>query len=445
MNVQLKLDRAHLVTNEFDFDRHIPPHCAVAAYSLFVADALALRRALRLENDEQVRTNAERCLRGNLKKAVMTTLPCSCEKLQGSVPCTLRVAAFAALLGMLPRQSRGAQQRGLEWARRNGLRANTRDTAWDLNDLMFALESLVVHWERVSESAWASETPLGYFQGDAGAYFLFLWKQCARFLSMSRPDDIAEHMNAGKFTLPYSNLPGSSSSSSGSSSVIALHTNTVAQMCEVWRFVRYERFFPFSETPVDLTERAADQEQFLRAFHLEVRQLDVDKFRELLRRRLVARFLCPTDTEVYYHLKPGSRGKGFDPDSVISERHSLNLPGYLQKLASAWTFEKMLQDPIVRDELFRAMADSGCRSKCGSDFTTKFFEEPGPPAQPALRNAGVPYIKRYGHAFVLVHRGEGVSPPSPFASAFKAWLLTLKNNSTVPYGIRFDSLYTHFE
>ena len=439
MQVQLRLRRSYELGNKFDFDESIPPHCAVAAYSLFVVDAIELSRRL---NDAPNQKESLRRLRQNLRKAVMTPLPCSYEKLRGAVPCTLRVAAFSTLLRVLPPQSSRSKQRGMDWATRHGLRSNTRPADWDLNDLMFALESLVVHWERLSKLAWSSPAPLSFLRKDGGAYFLLLWHQCARFLSMTTPQDIAEYMNAGKFTLPYANVPSADSGES----VVALHTNTLAQMCEIWRFVRYERFFPFDEWEVvPASTQEEHQRIFLQVFHLEIRQLEVDKFRELLRLRLAARFLCPADTETYYHLKPGSRGKGFDPDSVINERHTLNLPGYLQKVASGWTFEQMLGDPMVRDELFRAMADSGCRSKCGSNFTTKFFEQPGPPTDSVARSANVPYLKRYGHAFVLVHRGKGKTPPLPFASAFCAWISVLKRNSIVPYGVRFDTLFPLFE
>lgn len=442
MEVSLRLTRADCAENKFDFDKNIPQHCQEAAYCLFVLDTLEL-----CENTDTWDLDAKRRARRNVRKAVLSSLPCASNKLQGAVPCTLRVAAFTAMLKLLPSQSARSAKAALVWAQEEGLRGNTRDEAWTLNDLMFSLETLVVHWERLVERRWRAwrawgsgdlESAVRFFQHQTSPlskYLLYLWRQCARFVFMQGSNNIAEHMNAGKFTLPYSSDDGSTK--------IALHTHTVSTMCEIWRYTYFERSVTFCPARLGgFVLCPEDEGIFLNLFHFEIRQLEVDKFRELLRKRLAARFLCPADAEIYRQLKGG--GKKFDPDSVINERHTLNLPGFLQDIGAAWTFDAISQQPLIRDELHRAMCDSGCRSKCGTDFSTRFFEEPGPPPGGVPKNKRIPYVKRYGHAFVLMFGSKAVTPPVPFALAFAAWARKLRAMRLHPYGINYEKVTISF-
>lgn len=440
MNISLKLKRAHTEGNNFDFDVDIPPHCAAAAYTLFVLDTLELT------NTRTLGAAAKKRARKHIRKAVMTSLPCSGEKLQGAVHCTMRVAAFVALLKLLPSQSSATAQAALAWAQSNRLRGHTREGVWNLNDVMFSLEALVVHWETFTQSVWDDFDPhdpdktcriMKHHASPLSAYLLYLWKQCARFVFMKSAKDIAEHMNAGQFTLPYSK-------EGGSGHEVALHTKTITVMCEIWRFTHYERSITFS--PSDLQSCVFDEERdeatFLSVFAFEKNQLDVDKFRELLRKRLAGRFLCPADAEIYRQLKGG--GKKFDPDSVLGDRHTLNLPGFLQEVSGGWSFEDMCAHPRIRDELYLAMCDSGCRSKCGSDFTTRFYKQPGPPVDSVAPSAFVPVVKRYGHATVVVQGGLAVTPPVPFASAFAIWCRRCARQNLRPYGINFEKITSKF-
>ena len=265
MNISLKLTRANLQDNTFDFDTNIPPHCAAAAYTLFVLDTLELAC-----QGASLSADAKKQARRNIRKAVMTSLPCSGEKLQGAVHCTLRVSAFVALLKLLPKQSVATAKAGLEWAQANHFRGHTREGVWNLNDVMFSLETLVVHWESYMRSLWRNfdcENPaytfrqLRHHASSLSVYLLYLWKQCARFVFMDNARDIAEYMNAGKFTLPYA-------LDNGAGHKIALHTETVNIMCEIWRFTHYERSIQFSETQLrefDYDE-AADENTFLSVF-----------------------------------------------------------------------------------------------------------------------------------------------------------------------------------
>lgn len=438
MDVSLRLTRANFAENVFDFDKDIPPHCSEAAYCLFLLDTLEL-----CENTQTWELDVKRRVRKNLRKAVLSSLPCTRNKLHGAVPCALRVAAFTAMLKLLPSQSNRTAKISLEWAQEEGLRGNTRGEDWDLNDLMFSLETLVVHWETLVHRHWRTadfRSAVHFFQHQTSplsGYLLYLWRQCARFVFMRGSGDIATHMNAGKFTLPYS-------SGGGSSHNIALHTNTVATMCEIWRYIHFERSVSFCPTSLESFALCPeqDEERFLNLFRFEIRQLEVDKFRENFRKQLATRFLCPADAETYRQLKGG--GKKFDADSVIGERHTLNLPGFLQEIGAGWTFEKISQQPLVRDELHRAICDSGCRSKCGADFSTRFFEEPGAPLDSVPKNTRVPYVKRYGHAFVLMFGSKAVTPPVPFASAFAAWARKIQELHLNPYGVNYKEVSTTF-
>lgn len=436
MEVSLRLTRANALDNEFDFDKHIPHHCPGAAYCLFVLDTLEV-----CQNTETWDLAVKKKARKNARKAVLSSLPCTSEKLQGGVHCTMRVAAFTAMLKLLPSQSSRTAKAALEWAQEAGLRGNTRETEWDINDLMFSLETLAVHWESLVQTQWSTsdfESAVRFFQDQTSplsGYLLYLWRQCARFVFMKDSREIAAHMNAGIFTLPYNCGDGSRKT--------ALHTHTVTTMCEIWRYIYHERSMSFCLSSLrDFVFCQDDEREFLDLFNFETRQLDVDKFREMFRKRLAARFLCPADAEIFRQLKGG--GKKFDPDSVINERHALNLPGFLQEVGAGWDFDRISSQPMVRDELFRAMSDSGCLSKCGADFSTRFFEEPGVPVNAVPRNKRIPYVKRYGHAFVLMFNSKAVTPPVPFATAFASWARKIQQLRLKPYGINYGKVTTTF-
>lgn len=437
MEVSLRLVRANAPGNEFDFDKHIPDHCPGAAFCLFVLDTIEL-----CQNTETWDLAVKKKARKNTRKAVLSSLPCTSEKMQGGVHCTMRVAAFVAMLKLLPSQSSRTAKRALEWAQEAGLRGNTRETEWGINDLMFSLETLAVHWESLVQRHWNTsdfESAVRFFQHQTSpltGYLLYLWRQCARFVFMKDPREIAAHMNAGVFTLPYNCGDGSRKT--------ALHAHTVTTMCEIWRYIYHERSVSFCSSSLRdvVCCRNDDERNFLNLFNFEIRQLEVDKFREMFRKRLLARFLCPADAEIFRQLKGG--GKKFDPDSVINERHAVNLPGFLQEIGASWTFDKISQQPLVRDELYRAMCDSGCLSKCGADFSTRFFEEPGVPVNTVPRNKKIPYVKRYGHAFVLMFNLKAVTPPVPFATAFASWARKVQQMRLKPYGINYEKVTTIF-
>ncbi len=100
MDVSLRLVRANAPDNEFDFDKHIPDHCPEAAFCLFVLDTIEL-----CQNTETWDLAVKKKARKNTRKAVLSSLPCTSEKMQGGVHCTMRVAAFVAMLKLLPSQS----------------------------------------------------------------------------------------------------------------------------------------------------------------------------------------------------------------------------------------------------------------------------------------------------------------------------------------------------
>lgn len=441
MNVQLKLARAHTVENQFSLWDSVPEHCADAAVTLFLADALTLNRKIHQRMAESstskaVFARARAKTRETLEGLVLSSKKIMQTKLSGGVPFSLRVASFTILLqfltGPMPPEDESV---ALQWAQSRGLRGNVRESNWLLSDLMFTLDTLAVHWDSFCESVW-SQTPLealdtlqlqerpDSFQG----YLRFLWQQCARFVLMRCPDQIKTYMDADTFTLPYDSLDGSGHE-------IALHTDAVSAMCELWRWIQYEVYFPMCRSRLASWQHdpVADEAAFVALFEFEKRQLDVDKFRENLRKRFASRHLLPGDAAAYASLS----GKDPEPDAVMEKRSCTNMPGYLQKIASAWSFEQMLMLPHIKDELFRAMADSGCRSKVGCDFSTRFYSPPGPPHAEETPRLQIPVVKRYMHAYTIVYKGEGVTPPIPFASAFAAWARLVRDTHLKPYGVNF--------
>lgn len=435
MNVQLKLTRAVTVENQFSLWDSVPEHCAEAAVTLFLADALELYKKIRRRAERPSMFSGARAkTRKTLEKLVASSKKIMQEKLSGGACFTLRVAAFTILLRFLPANP-SDDAVALEWAQSRGLRGNVRESNWLLSDLMFALDTLAVHWESFGESVW-SQTPLealdslqlqerpDSFQG----YLRFLWQQCAKFVLMRSPEQVKTYMDADTFTLPYD-------SPDGSGHQIALHTDAVSAMCELWRWMQYEAGFPMSRSRLASWQHdpVADEAAFVALFEFEKRQLEVDKFRENLRTRFASRHLVPGDSATYASLS----GKDPEPDAVMEKKSCTNLPGYLQKIASAWSFEQMLMLPHIKDELFRAMADSGCRSKVGCDFSTRFYSPAGPPHAEETPRLQIPVIKRYMHAYTIVYKGEGVTPPIPFASAFAAWARLVRDTRLKPYGVNF--------
>ena len=449
MNVQLKLTRAHTVENRFSLWDSVPKHCAKAAITLFLADTFELRkkiqqRALGSPDNGDVFARARARTRRKLRGLVLSSKKIMRAKLSGGTPFNLRVAAFTVLLQFLPESTPEDAPAALEWAQSHGLRGNVRELNWLLSDLMFALDTLAVHWESFCESVWSSHTPLealetlqlqqerpDSFQG----YLQFLWQQCARFVLMRSPDHIKTFMDAGAFTLLYESLDGSGHQ-------IALHADAVGTMCELWRWAQYEAQFPISRSRLASWQHdpVADENAFLALFEFEKLQLDVDKFRENLRKRFASRHLLPGDSAAYANIT----GKDPEPDAVMEKQSCPNLPGYLQEIASAWTFDQMLALPHIKDELFRAMADSGCRSKVGCDFSTRFYSPAGPPHAEEIPRLQIPVVKRYMHAYTIVYKGEGITPPIPFVSAFAAWARFVRDTRLKPYGVNFRRVYEAF-
>lgn len=450
LQVQLNLRRAHTVDNEFDVWGSVPDHCADAAISMFLADALRLQRKLSephncTEENRRLHFSAHVRTTEKLAKLVKSPRKIMQTKLNGPLPFSLRIAAFTILMKYMNGADAPANSLEiLEWAEKNGLRGHVREDGWLLSDVMFALQTLAVHWESYCEDVWSNHPQsmaCSFFQRTMGArlslqtYMDYLWWQCAKFMFMRNSADIAHTMDAGVFTLPYESVEGTEHE-------IALHPDAVSQMCELWRFLQYETEFPLNTNKVATwqSNENQNQEQFLSLFEFEKNQLDVDKFREDLRKRLAERHLLPADAAVYTSLT----GKEADADSVMDKKSCLNVAGYLQQVASAWTFDEMVAVPHIRDELFRAMADSGCRSKVGSDFSSKFYRLPGPPLVEEPPLLQVPIIKRYMHAFIIVHKGEGITPPISFASAFAGWARIVHEMRMKPYGINFERITSAF-
>ena len=430
VEVKLKLKRLHTALDLYDFDVHrdIPEHSAAAGVSLFLSDVLSLQA--RMDED-----GAEQAVE-KLQELVLSPKAVMLSKLSGGVGCTLRAAAFAVMLQFLPVPSSSPT----DWVARHDLKGNPSDAPWRLSDTLYALESLVCHWESLCADMWIQPDALFNFSSpDAplSRYLTYLWAQCRRFVCMANAAELSRYMDASSFTMPYAVTRADTGAMSHE---LSLSPTTVSIMCELWRHIENERRAPFASTLLLALPDAHDT--FLRVFEFEKNQLSVDKFREELRRRLAERHLMLGDAEIW---RAKQNGKDPELDLVVGARMPLAMPGFLQTAASAWTFERMQQHPTVRDELYRLMVDSAFRAK-GIDFSLRFFRPAGVAPETAPRlNAHL--VARLAHGFVVLRtRGAHstsetvLTPPLPFAKAFSVWARETAQSSnanhTVPEVLR---------
>lgn len=423
MNVVLKLKRANTLQSlrQFSISGDFPSHCKGAAITLFVADVLFLRC-----DDASVSA----CAVEKLAQICLMTDKVVLSKLAGGVPCTIRVAAFTAMLAhMWSQRVRGAMDDAsvLRWAADHCLHGNVRDTNWTLTDVMYALESLVCHWESVCQTVWNTEG--GFFADDKGGpadyfdkYLTVLWLQCAKFVV---GDATSDQLDSPVHTLPYQQ--------EGSTFETSVSPDTVMVMSEVWRSVEKQRRVCWhTEGYVPVPDFDAI---FARVFDFERNQLTVDKFRENLRARLAKRHLMLGDAAIW---SARQGGKDPDIDLVVGERCTLALAGYVQHAASVWTYEKMVEHAIVRDELFRMMTDSHFQSCTQVEFSCRFFEDADD--TPDVPRRGVVIVQRVCHGFTVVvcdanAKRVAITPPLPFAHAFLQWALAVSAGaSTAQYG-----------
>ena len=403
MQVLLNLKRVETAEalRAFDVSRDIPEHSAGAGVTLFVADALAL-------SSETSDADTRRAGSEKLAQLVLSDRRVMTSALAGGVSCTLRSATFAAMLTFLP-PVEGDQSAVLRWAADHCLRGNVGAPPWSLEDVMFALEALVVHWEGLCRRVWAEGGERAFCDDDAplGLYLRYLWRQCGRFVVDADAVPVAS-----AHTLPYGDAD---------EHCVGVSPSTVTVMCEVWRQVESQRRTVW-ESAVDVGACDAAEALFLRVFAFEKRQLNVNKFREDLRARLARRFLMLGDDEIW---SAQQGGKEVVVDLVVGARCTLALPGFLQTVASSWTFERMQTVPAVRDCLYRFMADSAFTAATQVDFSSRYFEDVGIVAGAAPRRR-VWLVKRLCHGFVVVWSdAEGgrtaVMSPAPFAVAFGEW------------------------
>ena len=411
VEVKLKLKRLRTALDLYDFDvnQDIPDHSAAAGVSLFLSDVLSLQARMDTDGAEQA---VEK-----LQELVLSPKSVMLSKLSGGVGCTLRTAAFAVMLQFLPVPA----SLPTEWVARHDLKGNASDAPWRLSDVLYALESLVCHWESLCADMWSQPEALFHFSSpDAplGRYLDYLWAQCARFLNMFDGAELSRYMDASSFTMPYA-VTHADTGAMGHE--VSLSPTTVSIMCEVWRHIENERRTPFATT-LELPPPRAEK-AFLTVFEFEKNQLSVDKFREELRRRLAERHLMLGDAEIW---RAKQNGKDPELDLVVGARMPLAMPGFLQTAASAWTFQRMQQHPLVRDELYRLMVDSAFRAK-GIDFSLRFYRSAGVPPEAAPR-LNTHLVARLAHGFVVL-RARGthstservLTPPVSFAQAFSVW------------------------
>ncbi len=420
MEVQLNLKRVQ--TSEeavyYDVKRDVSEHSAEAALCLYFSDVLALESFNQLAKEKTL---------ANLKTIVLDANPVMLSKLSGKTECTLRLAAFSIMLSFLPSTQTEEQiSEALAWAAAHGLRSSVREIPSKLSDVLFSLETLVTHWEILMQQLWSESPPeWGSAGASLGGYLDYLWSLCARFVLMTRSSNPAALLDASAYVLPYA------SAENAVGHELGLHTKTVSLMAEIWRFVEQEKTMTFAigTTPPD----NENEPLFLRVFEFEKNQLKVDKFRENLRKRLVERFLFPADTQIVER----DEGKDVDPDGVMGKRCPLHMPGYMQEIATSWTFEEMQAVPIVRDELYRAMADTAFRNKMGFLWSQRFFPT-GNKDIPRI----VPVVKRFAHGFIVVYKNKSVAAPSPFATAFRVWAKLV--HRTKPYNVDMSDICKFF-
>ena len=400
MEVVLKLKRARTWGElaAFDVHRDVPAHCAEAAVALFAADVLALAEADgEADSVLAVGKLTDMCLRPD---AFMWT------KLQGGLQCTLRTAVFTALLAHMPVVAPDAAV--MAWAARRGLRGNVGSLPWSITDLMYALQSVVVHWERVCAKVWERTAEKTHLD----AYLRFLWSQCAYFVvRCATPLD-----GGSKHTMPYT------AETAGADHEVSVSPSTVAEMCAVWRALEHQRRWTWSLAGYVRDSNAPAT--FLRVFAFEKAQLSVPTFREQLRVRLATRFLLVGDAETW---RAAQGGKPLDVDLALGAQGARNMPGFVQEAALNWDWKKIHTHPAVRDEVYRMMADTAFRSRAGGvDFSSRFFEQDADRLEVLAPRRSVWLVVRVLHGFAVVWcdaraRREARTPPLPFADAFVQW------------------------
>ena len=420
MNVILNLKRAtsKRLLREFRVPEDFPKHCESAAITLFLADVLSL------QNERDVASDAV----AKLSKVCLMRDKVLDSKLAGGTSCSLRVAAFTAMLAHLwSQRSPGAMANAdvLRWAAEHCLHGNIRDRDWTLTDVMFALDSLVCHWESLCSSLWQTQ---GCFRRDdmLQRYLDLLWLQCARFVVGTADSEL---LDSSTHTLPY---PRACRSAGESEYETSVSPGAVVVMCEVWRSVERQRRVRWQLEAFKPLPNA--EAVFSRVFRFERNQLTVDKFRENLRARLAKRHLALGDAAIW-----SAKNGGKDPeiDLVVGDRCPFAMQGYVQQAASAWTYEKMTQHEVVRDELYRGMTDSYFQSRTQLDFSCRFFEDADD--DPKVPRRGVTIVKRICHGFAVVvcdaeARRTATTPPLTFAHALLQWASAVAAMPAAQYG-----------
>lgn len=425
VSTQLKLPRAHTLESIQALPRNplrgTPTECRAAATALLALDVLE-------KNPE------DSAVRQRVETVLLSPEPACGEKVGGGQYCSLRTALFSAWLLCRPAPSTLPSQ-VLRWITLAGLRGFIRDPPnWRLSDLMLALETLCVRYDDLAASLWRNTPEAGvraFCDNNApfGIYLNFLWGQCSKFAQMHQHSDVASRMDTNTFTVPYASDGGHA---------VSLSPNAVAKMCEVWRFVESERRTAFSARAlrkIHPHDAKADEALFLRVFAAERDQLRVDTFREKLRLGLVERYLFPGDNQLWAE---ENNGKKPEPDLVMGALCPLAMPGFLQQVASAWSFEQITKCPAMRDCLYAMMADTAFLAKFHVRWTTLFLQ-PHPLAA-KTHKLKIPGVQRLCGNFIVVVNRKAVTPPMPLASCFKAWAQMLDAMGGHAYGSDFTPI-----
>ena len=301
MQVSLRLKRAYTAAGvrAFDVERDIPAHCGAAAVALFVSDTLRLSEEA---NDAEAFAACAEAAR-KLSSLLLSSQKVMLTTLQGGVSCTLRAAAFTAWLVHLPPQV-AAESGVLRWAADHCLHGNVGEAPWSLTDLMFALESLACHWERLCAEVWARDGQRGLCNPGSPLprYLHYLWRQCRRFV-VEDQGTLASSVH----TLPYA------AETEGGLHQVSVSPATVTTMCEIWRHVEAPRRLRWCLDAY--APRDADTATFLNLLSFEKNQLTVDKFRENLRERFAHRVLL-VGCLLYTSPSPRDRTRSRMPSSA---------------------------------------------------------------------------------------------------------------------------------
>lgn len=425
VSTQLKLPRAHTLESIRTLPsnplRGTPAECRAAATALLTLDVLE-------------KNPGDSVVRQKIEAVLLSPEPACAEKVGGGQYCSLRTALFSAWLACRSTQPT-LSPAVLRWVTLAGLRGFIRDPPnWRLSDLMLALETLQVRYDDVSSSLWRGTPEAGaraFCDNNApfGIYLDFLWGQCSKFVQMHEHSTIVSRMDTNTFTVPYSSDTGHA---------VSLSPVAVAKMCEVWRFVECERRTAFSARALrEIRPRNArtDEALFLRVFAAEREQLRVDTFREKLRLGLVERYLFPGDNQLWTQ---ENNGKKPEPDLVISALCPLAMPGFLQQVASAWSFEQITKCSAMRDCLYMMMADTAFLAKFHVRWTTLFLQPNRLVAK--THKVKIPGVQRLCGRYVVVVNRKVVTPPMDFAACFKAWAQILDAMGGHAYGSDFTPI-----